>query len=102
MTYPLDPDQMSARDGLRLLVEQFVATPGVVVGPIFAWVVVPMLVLAAGVWAVLTLVGRHPDAALPPVDEPGPELQDDGSLIGEILAGRTSSDDDTVPIGVGR
>lgn len=89
------PDHLSAADGIRLIVDQFAADPTAVVRPIVGWVLVPAAIIASALWAVLTLVGRHPDAALPPErPEPDPEVEETADLspAAQILAGRVPLD----------
>jgi hypothetical protein len=98
----LDPALIPAADGVRFLADQFAAHPLAVVDPIVRWVLVPAVLLALGLCAVIVLIGRHPGEALPPVDpEPGPEETVDLSFAAQVLDGRVPIDR-TVEIRAGR
>lgn len=73
----------------------FMAYPGPVLSAVGKWVLVPAVLLAAALWALVALVSRYPGAALPePKSEP---VEVEPSLAVEILAGRVPVDE-TVPI----
>lgn len=96
-----DPYQVSAADGLPWLAAELAASPGVVVWPVLTQVMVPAAVVYLALWAVVTLITRHPGEALPePEPEPVP-AGEESSFAAAVLAGRVPIEQ-TVEIRRGR
>lgn len=83
-------DQIPASYGIQWIWSSFLADPTVPLSAVARYVMVPAAVLALALWALVALLTRYPDQALPE-PEALPDPTPSGLAV-EIMAGRVPID----------